>query len=57
MGLLINAVKDPPSDIKMILPVLSFKLCFNFPGLIIYVRTQMEKCNEKLYGYMRGRLI
>jgi len=57
MGLRISALKDQPSDIKRILPVLSFKLCFNRLGLIINVRTQMEAYNEKLYGYMRGRLI
>ncbi len=49
MGLQISADKDPPSDIKMILPVLLFKLRFNIPGPIIYVRTQMEICSEKLY--------
>jgi len=38
MGLQISAVKDSPSDIKRILPVLSFKLCFNFPGPVIYAR-------------------
>ncbi len=54
MGLQISAVKDPPSDIKRILPVLSFKLCFTYPAQIIYVRTQMEICidlNKRIYVF------
>ena len=57
MGLRISVLKDPPSDIKSILPVLSFKLSFYGPVKMIFIRTQMEICNEKLYGYMLGQLI
>jgi len=52
MGLQTRALKDPPSDIKRILSVLLFKLCFSCPVKIIFVRTQVEVCidfNMRIY--------